>query len=288
VNSEILRASAALLLAIVTAWGFDRAMTRRGMRPPGFAVAWRHAAGLALVAGFLWFGAFRPLLQYGQPQAPFDPEAIWLPALFSVHAVLAAVVLLWWLLGYSGVPARDDSASFRRQFGLTAVSVPRELGLGILVGFSTWSALVILLLLFVGALVLFGGEELVPSQPPAMIPFIVGLPIWLRAMVAVSAGVFEELFFRGFLQPRVGVLASTALFAVAHLGYGQPLMLVGITLLSLLYAVLVRWRQSLWAAIAAHAVFDAVQMLLVIPAALDLLGSGAGVSPLARLAGCLG
>jgi membrane protease YdiL (CAAX protease family) len=191
--------------------------------------------------------------------------------------------VLWWLLGYSGVPALGDSASFRRQFGLAAVSARRELGLGVLVGLSTWSALVLLLLVFVGGLILFGGEDMVPSQPPAMIPFIVGLPIWFRAMVALSAGVFEELFFRGFLQPRVGVLASTALFAVAHLGYGQPLMLVGITLLSLLYAVLVRWRQSIWAAIAAHAVFDAVQMLLVIPSALDLLGGGAPVAALLRL-----
>jgi membrane protease YdiL (CAAX protease family) len=288
VNSEALRSGAALLLAVATAWGFDHIMARRGMRPPGFAVAWRRAAALAMLAAFLWFGALQPLLQYGQPQVPFDPKNIWLPALFSVHAVLAAVVVSWWLLGYSGVRAAGDSASFRRQFGLTAVAVRRELGLGILVGLSTWSLVVILLLVFVGGLVLLGGEDVVPSQPPPMIPFLVGLPIWFRATVALSAGVFEELFFRGFLQPRVGVLASTALFALAHLGYGQPLMLVGITLLSLLYAVLVRWRQSIWAAIAAHAVFDAVQMLLVIPAALDLLGGDTPIAPLPLLGAWIG
>ncbi len=48
-------------------------------------------------------------------------------------------------------------------------------------------------------------------------------------------------------------------------------MLVGITLLSLLFALLVRWRQSIWAAVAAHTLFDAVQLLVVVPTALDYL-----------------
>ena len=53
-------------------------------------------------------------------------------------------------------------------------------------------------------------------------------------------------------------------------------MLIGITLLSLIYAFLVRWRQNLWPAIAAHALFDGVQLLVVVPAALRLLQGGAG------------
>ena len=44
------------------------------------------------------------------------------------------------------------------------------------------------------------------------------------------------------------------------------------TFLSVLSGALVRWRQSIWAAIAAHALFDAVQLLVIVPAALELLG----------------
>ncbi len=58
---------------------------------------------------------------------------------------------------------------------------------------------------------------------------------------------------------------STALFALAHLGYGQPFMLIGVTLLSLLYAELMRRRGSIWAPVAAHAIFDLVQLLVVVP-----------------------
>jgi membrane protease YdiL (CAAX protease family) len=48
-------------------------------------------------------------------------------------------------------------------------------------------------------------------------------------------------------------------------------MLVGITLLSLIYAFLTKWRQTIWPAITAHALFDAVQLLVVVPAALRMI-----------------
>ncbi|HEY4588628.1 MAG TPA: CPBP family intramembrane glutamic endopeptidase, partial [Thermoanaerobaculia bacterium] len=96
--------------------------------------------------------------------------------------------------------------------------------------------------------------------------------------ISLSAGVVEEGFFRGFLQPRVGIVMSTCLFVLAHFSYGQPFMLIGITLLSLIYAYLVRWRQTIWPAIAAHALFDGVQLLVVVPAALRMLGAEKGAA----------
>jgi membrane protease YdiL (CAAX protease family) len=119
-----------------------------------------------------------------------------------------------------------------------------------------------------------------------MVPWIAGLPLLLRLAVSVSAGAVEEGFFRGFLQPRVGVFLSTLFFALAHLSYEQPLMLVGITLLSLLFAALVRWRQNVLAAAAAHFAFDAIQLLVVIPFALRLLEEGGGL-PIAAGAAAL-
>ncbi len=35
-----------------------------------------------------------------------------------------------------------------------------------------------------------------------------------------------------------------------------------------------RWRQNIWAAVMAHAVFDAVQLLFVLPVALELAPDG--------------
>jgi len=157
------------------------------------------------------------------------------------------------------------------QFGFVARSVPRELGLGLLLGVGAW-VVVLAGIMAIGLLLYaLGAEGAVPKEPPALIPFIAGLPIWVKILIRLSAGVVEERFFRGFLQPRMGLLLSTALFALAHFSYGQPFMLIGITLLSLIYGLLVRWRQNIWPAIAAHTLFDAVQLLVIVPNALRLI-----------------
>src|SRR5690606_33147310 len=113
-----------------------------------------------------------------------------------------------------------------------------------------------------------GVEHWLPDRPAAALPWMAGLPLALRATLALSAGAVEETFFRGLLQPRVGLPVSTALFAIAHLSWEQPFMLLGVTLLSVFYGLVARWRQSVLAPIAAHFVFDAIQLLIVIPAVL--------------------
>lgn len=164
------------------------------------------------------------------------------------------------------------------QFGYLAPSIPREIGLGVLLGIGAWVAVLVALMAIAGVAWALGGENAIPKSPPALIPLIAGLPVWVRFLVSLSAGVVEESFFRGFLQPRIGILASTGFFVLAHLSYGQPFMLVGIALLSLIYAFLVKWRQNVWPAMAAHALFDGVQLLVVVPAALRMLGAEKGAA----------
>ncbi len=113
-----------------------------------------------------------------------------------------------------------------------------------------------------------------------MVMWMAGLPVVVRVAVSLSAGFFEETFFRGLLQPRVGILLSTAFFALAHLSYDQPFMLVGVTLLSVLFSWLLVWRQSIWAAIAAHSTFDLIQLLVVIPLVSGVLENEQALSAL--------
>ena len=120
-------------------------------------------------------------------------------------------------------------------------------------------------------LTLTGLEGWLPEGPPGLVTFIAAQPFWIRLAGSLSAGLVEETFFRGFLQPRIGILASSLLFVLAHWTYGEPFMLVGVALLSLTYALLTRWRGSVWAAAAAHAVFDGVQLLVLVPLAMQQL-----------------
>jgi membrane protease YdiL (CAAX protease family) len=105
---------------------------------------------------------------------------------------------------------------------------------------------------------------------------VAGLPLLVRIAIGMTAGIVEETFFRGFLQPRVGIALSTIFFVMAHLSYDAPFMLVGITALSLLYAFVVRWRRNVLAAIVAHATFDLIQLLIVVPSVLRMLSEAAG------------
>lgn len=186
------------------------------------------------------------------------------------------------------LPFPSRAASFLRQvavqLGFRAPSLWLEIGLGLVLGIAAWLVVLAALLALAAALWALGGEDALPKRPSAIVPWIAALPVLVRVAVSLSAGFVEEVFFRGFLQPRVGIALSTLMFVLAHLSYGQPMMLVGITLLSLIYALLVQWRQTVWPAIVAHFVFDGVQLLVMIPLALRFLGpAGSGHASLLGL-----
>lgn len=273
----LLRLWAPPLLSVLTVYAFDRAAARRGLSPPGFVDPLRRAPFLVLLALVLAFGVFAGLATVGVSESP-DFSAVPTAQLFLLHALFLVTLACWYALGWGGfAPAGGSHArELASQLGLRAVRLDVELGIGVLAGLAGWLG-VLTILVGVGLVIYaVGGQGALPEAPPAAIVWIAGLPVALRLALALSAGVVEELFFRGFLQPRLGLAGATCLFVLAHLSYDQPLMLVGITLLSLFYGALVIWRQSLWAAIVAHALFDAVQLLVVIPLALRFVPAGGG------------
>ncbi len=209
----------------------------------------------------------------GQPGL-VDTSALTVPQLFFLHLVFVVTLIVWYLLGFVGSGSRLATA-WVTQLGFRSPALLRELGIGVVAGVAGWLGVIASLLLAAMVLFWIGGEAAVPSQPPEVIGWVVALPVVVRIALSLSAGFVEETFFRGFLQPRIGVLFSSVLFVLAHLSYEQPFLLLGVGLLSLLFAFLVRWRQSIWAAITAHAVFDAVQLLIVIPSAMRFLESEA-------------
>ncbi len=326
-----LRQGVPFLLALIVTHFLDRRLSVRGLLPPGFKDPIRRILGSLAVFLILWGGIFASLGTIGLEAPQPDLSALPTPQLFLMHAILLAVIGVWFLLGYAGVarisppppaapaaapeappeqPAQEEGENdrepalaafaveptieqmeselqplpvpppaapvslgrqFLAQFGFLAPSIPREIGLGLLLGIGSWAAVLAVALVIGLIIVALGGEKALPQQPPALIPFLAGLPIAVRLLISLSAGIVEETFFRGFLQPRIGIVLSTVLFIFAHFSYGQPFMLIGIGTLSLIYAFLVKWRQTIWPAMAAHALFDAVQLVVVIPAMLDVL-----------------
>lgn len=168
------------------------------------------------------------------------------------------------------------------QLGLATPRPAREVGLGVVLGIGAWMAVIVAVAIVAFLLIyVLGAKGALPKQPPQVIAWLAGLPWGLRLLLALSAGVVEESFFRGLLQPRMGIVLSTLFFVLAHTAYGQPFLLIAVGLLSIIYAFLVRWRQNIWAAITAHALFDGVQLLVIIPTALKMMGGHLPVAPLA-------
>jgi membrane protease YdiL (CAAX protease family) len=90
------------------------------------------------------------------------------------------------------------------------------------------------------------------------------LEIFLWVVLSVSAGISEELVFRGYLQKQfhaltgmasVGVVLQALVFGVSHSYQGLKAMII-IAILGCLYGWLALWRKSLRPGMVAHAWTD--------------------------------
>lgn len=125
---------------------------------------------------------------------------------------------------------------------------------GLLVGFATLIGVVLLGL---------AAQALgVPTQNPQL-DAIAGAIDWpLVFAIAITAGVGEEILFRGILQRWVGVWGQAALFGILHASYGTILQVVGPFLIGLFYGFLVKRGARLWVVITAHVAFDVAALSL--------------------------
>ena len=187
---------------------------------------------------------FMELREAGPVEIPFYPS----DPLVSVTTDLA--------LAFAGV-GLGLTRSFRESLGRLGV---RTIG---------WRQL----LMAVGVAVVFqvvvGGLEylesvLLPSVHALEDRFgyeFVGLPAWVGAVLtSISAGVGEEVLFRGALQPRLGVILTAVLFGALHVQYQVPGMIV-IVLIGIGLG-LVKERTSTSFAIVVHVLYDVGAFLI--------------------------
>ncbi len=79
--------------------------------------------------------------------------------------------------------------------------------------------------------------------------------------LGLSAGISEELLFRGAVQPRLGLLLTTILFALGHLQYGLTVATLEVFVIGLVLG-LVRKRSHTTVCILIHAAYNGVGTLL--------------------------
>jgi len=93
---------------------------------------------------------------------------------------------------------------------------------------------------------------------------------WIKNLISVqnafilglSAGICEEILFRGALQPKFGIIPTALLFTFLHIQYTALWMLFIIFVIGIILGY-VRKRTNTTTAIVAHSTYDTVQMLML-------------------------
>lgn len=186
-------------------------------------------------------------------------------SLFLMHAILVVFLIGWWAA--TGFPDLREFLNIRHERPAEVVAI------GISVGVGGWIITLAMAMGIALALQATGVLEKAP-EPPAIIGWMAALPLWQKALIILAAMTVEEAFFRSFLQKRIGLIASTLLFALAHFTYGNPLLLIGVTMISLVIGVTFYRTKNVIPGVIAHGVFDAIQLFVIVPIAVKMMGIG--------------
>lgn len=218
-----------------------------GVRHEAVAPVWHTAAVLALLITFCLAAALSGSV------SPLGRQHS------RIANYLLIIVLEWALVGWIRAAARSRGVSLREIIG---GSWPRFTGVlrdsGIAIAFL-FAALVIMQVL----------GHLLKISPSAGIRNLIprtGLEIVFYLFTALTAGICEELIFRGYLLRQfsawtqstgAAVVLQGVVFGTVHGYQGWKYMLV-IAVFGSLFGLLAVWRQSLRAGMIAHFVQDGV------------------------------
>lgn len=100
-------------------------------------------------------------------------------------------------------------------------------------------------------------EELAPL-------LVDGARRWDLVLVSVMSGVGEEAFFRGALQPEIGLVLTSLLFGALHVGPDRRYLVwtIWATAAGFLFGSLYEWTGGLLAPATAHVLHNAATLLL--------------------------
>ncbi len=218
----------------------------------------RRAGALVALGVTLAATTILPAFSLGRP---IDPERLSLPSILALQQLLALFLFTWWLLA-GRPPVRE----------FLALSTPdpwRQVRIGLVVGLAGWGLTIVAGLAVLGTLRFAGLEEIRPIPP--LVRWLASQPFGSRLVLVVAAMTVEEVFFRSFLQKRIGAVPASILFLVSHGGYGDPLFFFGLLAITAVLSVTFEKTGSVVASMVAHGVFDAVQLLLILPSVVRLI-----------------
>ena len=218
----------------------------------------RHTAILiAIVLGVAAYGIYAQAASHGDGRS-LEHRGSALPLYLSL---LAAE---WGLVRYVMVGIRRTGTGLR---DLTRAqwAGPKDALRDVALGFGFWTAWTVIASL----LARFLGPDSAPSLDPLLPRNLPESAVWI--LLSLSAGICEEIVFRGYLQRQFEALwgsaapaiaAQAVIFGISH-GYQGARNVVLITVFGALFGILAHWRRSLVPGMAAHAWTDIAAGLIL-------------------------
>lgn len=89
-------------------------------------------------------------------------------------------------------------------------------------------------------------------------------PLWFLIFAVVVAPINEEIFFRGLLVTRIGILPSAVLFGILHASYNSTfgVEIIAAFIFGLLAGYVFKRTKSLYPSIAAHMLVNALALVV--------------------------
>lgn len=82
------------------------------------------------------------------------------------------------------------------------------------------------------------------------------LPWYVLIFAVLLAPICEELFFRGLLVPRFGVVAPAILFGLSHVAYGSVVEIIGVAAIGLVLGIVFKRSKSITPCIVVHLLYN--------------------------------
>jgi membrane protease YdiL (CAAX protease family) len=90
-----------------------------------------------------------------------------------------------------------------------------------------------------------------------------GLPLSVLAIAVLVAPISEELFFRGFLSTRIGIIPSALIFGLLHVAYGSVVEITGAFLIGIVFALTFQKSKSIIPVIVIHLVYNLISLSVI-------------------------
>ncbi len=141
---------------------------------------------------------------------------------------------------------------------LHELGVPGDLKTNLVFSLSGFLAIIASLFIIAHTMNFFGIND-----QSKIIDIVDKLPLYLLIMAILFAPFSEELFFRGLLVRRFGILPAAVLFSILHISYGSVGEIIGAFTIGLILGLIYKQSKSIVPPIVIHMIYNLLAIAIM-------------------------